>query len=1062
MHTTVANQFPTINAPRRIAVVGEAPGEREQLEGKPFVGPSGQLLTTFLAHAGIDREACFIGNVTGHRPPGNKIELFKWTGEEVQSGLKQLADDLRRFQPHFVLVLGGTALRAFIGAKASIDDYRGTLFTTAPDSPFPGVKAMGTYHPARVLREFGLTGVCKFDYKRAAVESRTDELVVPVRNVTIMWSEDEWTAEAVVAWLHELRANRTPTDLDIEGGCGFGPACIGFATTPNDACVIPFYDVDGHSIWNEAEECAIVEAVAAYLEDPTCPKRIMNALYELFVLAWTWGVVIDGLVDDIMLKHFELFCELEKALEFQASIYTRQPHWKLEHRFVEGRYKPFRHGRAVTSREWYVYNGTDCCVTRECNDAMEPMLKPQQREHYRFNLSLLAPLLYMELRGMRYDRAEAERRLEVTQQRIYELQDEINREAARGGQRPALTAFYEALNSSSASGQHLEGCGEATGGVVFRREALACSTSNTIGASGSGGQSVGLHAGGDTDGGEAGATVGGAGQQLPDVPQLHGAAQCGSNAAKLLPLLTEAFCDKTKLRERREVEVVTYAPHVFNGKRWVKKGKRLAESGDWPTFEEAPDPIKYQVWAKPVRTTKERTFPITPASLEDVRRFAKDSARDACKRALALLRDGGALGAGARGELATLLDLHVKVNSTGDGGDAQWFLYTHCALSKQFQKEGNKLTTRLATDDEALIKAYLKSGRTAEQRDQRAMTFLKMRRAITQTKFLEAEPDADGRIRSAINLVATPTCRMAMYGSPTGTSDLNLQTIGKELRSLFLADEGCIIGQRDLSNSDAYSVAAFCAMLGDSNMLDDLRAKIKPANVLARIYEAGPSVNQLTRDELREECKKVDGEGWLYFACKRVLHGSNYGMGKVTMANQILTDSFKLLGEPIWLEPAACERIQERAFFVRYPGVRRWHDWMARELKEKGLLVTSTGFQRRVFGRKDDHSTLKELLAHFPQYFTTLAIKSTLISPKGLPRQWTDPENRREDGSLRVEPLLLVHDSNVSQWRVEDTDFAKRKLVEWFNNEITVAGLTLVIPASGSYGPNWKDQVNGL
>ncbi len=337
-----------------------------------------------------------------------------------------------------------------------------------------------------------------------------------------------------------------------------------------------------------------------------------------------------------------------------------------------------------------------------------------------------------------------------------------------------------------------------------------------------------------------------------------------------------------------------------------------------------------------------------------------------------------------------------------------------------------------------------------------------MRRAITQTKFLQAKPDADGRIRSGMNICATPTYRMAMYGSPTGESDLNLQTIGKGLRDLFTADEGCFIGQRDLSNSDAYSVAALCASLGDTTMLDDLTAKIKPANVLARIYEAGASINQLTREQLREECKKVDGEGWLYFACKRVLHGSNYGMGKVTMANQILTDSFKLLGEPIWLEPSACEAIQERAFFVRYPGVRRSHEWMARELKEKGVLVASTGFQRRVFGRKDDHNTLKELLAHFPQYFTTLAIKSTLVSPQGLPRQWTDPENRRADGSLRVEPLLLVHDSNLSQWRKEDTEFAKAKLAEWFKNEFLMFGRNIIIPASGTYGESWAKQPHTL
>jgi hypothetical protein len=442
-----------------------------------------------------------------------------------------------------------------------------------------------------------------------------------------------------------------------------------------------------------------------------------------------------------------------------------------------------------------------------------------------------------------------------------------------------------------------------------------------------------------------------------------------------------------------------------------------------------------------------------------VRRFALDSKANECKQATGILRSAskdGCLRPAQRGELATLLGIHVKINATGEGGDAQWYLYDCLGLPRQFQKDGNKLTTRLASDDEAIIKAWVQSGKSRETRDHRALKVLQLRRNITQTKFLKAAPDADGRIRSAVNLVATPTGRMAMYGSPTGSSDLNLQTIGKSLRDLFLPDEGSFIYQRDLEGSDAWGVAAYCAMLGDTTMLDDNKAKLKPAKILARIYEDGPSVNQLTREQLKIECAKVDGEGWLYFACKRVLHGSNYGMGKATMASQILTDSYKLLGEPVWLEPALCDRIQKQAFFVRYPGVQRWHKWMENELRTKGVLVTSTGFQRRIFGRKDSHDTLKECLSFYPQYFTTYSIKCTLS------RQWSDPENRRDDGSLRVEPLLLVHDSNVGQAPLEEREFASRKLAEWFDNKVTIATTTLTIPASSTWGMDWKHQDNAL
>jgi hypothetical protein len=949
------------------------------------------VMEKLLAHAGIDPAHCLVTYLVDRYV---EVATLKWASEEVQQGLQALEKTLGEYQPHFVLLLdrSGYLLRAFHEEKRSVDDWRGSVLLAKAITP--GVKTMATFSPKRLTMDYGLTGVVRFDLKRAFEESRTDELVVPEDYIRV-----DCTCEELLAELRGVKHNKMRVAVDIEGWCDF-VSCIGFAPSHNAAFVVPFIRADGTSWWTEEEEVQLWQAVAAVLEDPAVPKVLQNSLYDCFVLAWSYSIVIEGIVDDTMLKHFELFCEMEKSLGFQTSIYTKHPYYKFQR-------------KSDDEKVQLEYCGRDCCRTLECCDAQEAMLKPQQREHYRFNLSLLAPLLYMQLHGIRYDKDEAQRRLAATQETIYELQDEINREAATSEQRTELRQFYSALLEGQQATQQLHAV------VQHERTGVVSVEPSRTGV------------------------------------------------ALLLPLLTSAFCQARRV-EKREVEEAWLQPRYWNGKRWVKKGKRLALHYHYqdPHYIGKHEPDNKEViWLQRESKLVPRNVPVAVETLEDVRRFAKDSCRADCHKALQLAKSAGAKGdlsPAQRGELATLLGIHVKVNATNEGGDAQWYLYEHCALPKQFQKEGNKLTTRLASDDEAIIKAYLKSGKDDAKRDQRALVFLKMRRAITQTKFLQAEPDSDGRIRSGMNLVATPTCRMAMYGSPTGTSDLNLQTIGKGLRDLFVADEGCYIGQRDLSNSDAYSVAAFSAMLHDPTMLEDLRAKIKPANVLARIYEAGASVNQLTRDQLREECKKVDGEGWLYFACKRVLHGSNYGMGKSTMANQILTDSFKLLGQPIWLEPKACEEIQERAFFVRYPGVRRWHDWMERELREKGVLVASTGFQRRVFGRKDSHDTLKELLAHYPQYFTTFAIKSTLVSLHGKPRQWTDPENRRADGSLRVEPLLLVHDSNVSQWREEDTEFAKVKLAKWFVNEIVVAGLTLVIPASGTYGKDWKNQSETL
>jgi uracil-DNA glycosylase family 4 len=91
----IPNVFPTtVSAPYRIAIIGEAPGKNEEDEGKPFVGAAGKFLTALLIDSNIDRKECFIGNVCQIRPPNNKVELFKWSGPEIQSGLEQLRTDI--------------------------------------------------------------------------------------------------------------------------------------------------------------------------------------------------------------------------------------------------------------------------------------------------------------------------------------------------------------------------------------------------------------------------------------------------------------------------------------------------------------------------------------------------------------------------------------------------------------------------------------------------------------------------------------------------------------------------------------------------------------------------------------------------------------------------------------------------------------------------------------------------------------------------------------------------------------------------------------------------------
>ena len=113
MNPCVPNLFPRL-PPResRLAVVGEAPGGDELIAGEPFVGTSGRFLRAVLGNSGIACDQVFFGNVCQHNPPHNELENFPWEGEEIQSGLRQLAKDLQVFRPNCVLALGRAAFRA--------------------------------------------------------------------------------------------------------------------------------------------------------------------------------------------------------------------------------------------------------------------------------------------------------------------------------------------------------------------------------------------------------------------------------------------------------------------------------------------------------------------------------------------------------------------------------------------------------------------------------------------------------------------------------------------------------------------------------------------------------------------------------------------------------------------------------------------------------------------------------------------------------------------------------------------------------------------------------------
>ena len=134
----------------RVLLLGEQPGDKEDMAGAPFVGPSGQLLDRCLEKAGIDRGLCYVTNAVKHfkfEPRGKRRIHSKPNVGEIQACAWWLAAELRFVRPKLVVALGATALHSLLGRGAKVMRDRGTVLKR-PDTP----PVLVTIHPSALLR----------------------------------------------------------------------------------------------------------------------------------------------------------------------------------------------------------------------------------------------------------------------------------------------------------------------------------------------------------------------------------------------------------------------------------------------------------------------------------------------------------------------------------------------------------------------------------------------------------------------------------------------------------------------------------------------------------------------------------------------------------------------------------------------------------------------------------------------------------------------------------------------------------------------------------------------
>jgi uracil-DNA glycosylase family protein len=134
----------------RLMLIGEQPGDQEDLAGRPFVGPAGQLLDWALDKAGIDRAQAYITNVVKHFkwvPRGRRRIHSKPSSMEIRACLPWVEAEIEVVKPEVIVCLGATAAQALLGATFRVTQERGS-FVRSNLAPH----VMATVHPSSLLR----------------------------------------------------------------------------------------------------------------------------------------------------------------------------------------------------------------------------------------------------------------------------------------------------------------------------------------------------------------------------------------------------------------------------------------------------------------------------------------------------------------------------------------------------------------------------------------------------------------------------------------------------------------------------------------------------------------------------------------------------------------------------------------------------------------------------------------------------------------------------------------------------------------------------------------------
>lgn len=360
----------------KLMIIGEAPGKHEDMEGVPFVGPTGQMLNDFLFRAGISRSECYITNVVKYRPPLNDIKKLHLIDIDLKTSTESLwKQEIEAIKPNCILAVGDTALTA-VTNLSGILNYRGSILTARDGR----TKVVPTVHPAALFSRFtsddeeqtgGLDYTYKklieFDVIRAVEESRTSTLDLPQRELKVIHN----SLELFRFFRSYEKLDKAAVDIESFNCI---PTCVGFAFNKHHAISVPLLKSVGAFQFTDMSEAELDECWRL-IDEQLRRLRLVghNFKYDDYKLG-RMGFDCPNVYSDTLIKTRVLFPELpDKRLLTVSSLWTREPYYKDEG-------KEFKLGKSPIN-QILLYNAKDCAVEFEVDEEQEKDLISMQETY---------------------------------------------------------------------------------------------------------------------------------------------------------------------------------------------------------------------------------------------------------------------------------------------------------------------------------------------------------------------------------------------------------------------------------------------------------------------------------------------------------------------------------------------------------------------------------------------------------------------------------------------------------------------------------------------------------